>query len=338
MSICLIVANPVAGGVSPELVDRVAQRCAAAGAAAGTQWTTAAGSATAQVAAAVTGATPPQLVIAVGGDGTVREAAEGLARGLGRWDGAATADGPALVIVPAGTGNSVHRALWADRPWDEVLDVCLGSVFTGRPGAGRSADAGAGSARKVTVRHLDLARIVGADRAVLLGASSGFIAEVTAAARDFLHVPGRERYHQALARVLADFRPYPGRVLLDGKLLHEGPTTMATVGGGRHRVGAFEVLPRSVLDDGLLDVCVVDGDLDDTYRAELAGQIMAGAHVGGPGITYAQGRRITIERTDGEPVTFEHDGELWRVDGAAVTLAVVPSAVPACAPVEPVAG
>jgi diacylglycerol kinase (ATP) len=221
-------------------------------------------------------------------------------------------------VLPSGTGNSTARALWGQLTVAEVLR-----------------EVAAGSCR---VRQLDLARLVEDDRAVVLGASSGLIADVTRVATGFPDVRGRERYHRALAEVLSRPSPYPGRVLVDGEVLHDGMTLLATVGGGRHRVGTFEVLPRSVLDDGLLDVCVVDGGMTPQEIGALAPHVMGGTHLGRSGVAYGQGRQVRIERTDGEPLPFEHDGEVWGAGAGAVTLDVVPGGVPVLAPGIAVAG
>ncbi|MEU7905459.1 diacylglycerol kinase family protein [Actinoplanes sp. NPDC049118] len=319
---CLVVANPVAGAVTTDLIGEVAERCGKAYEVVGTELTRRAGGARELVADAFTRPDPPRLVVAVGGDGTAREAAEGMARALGRWPHGAgpgpASDAPALLILPAGTGNSSARAIWGDRTWEDVVTRAL-----------------TGPAR---VRHLDLMRLVEADRAVMLGASAGFIAAVTEAALAHTDIPGRDRYLQAMAATFASYRPYAGGVLVDGEPLHEGATTLVTVGGARHRVGTFEVLPRSVLDDGELDVCAVRGWSSDEERAELATHIMAGTHLGHPGVYYGRGRRIELTRTDGEPLCFEHDGEMWTGAAGSLTLEVVPGAVPVLAPVEAVAG
>jgi len=323
-----VVANPAAGAVTEELVESLVSTAGELAGSADVRWTGAAGDATRMAASAAGAADPePVAVLAVvGGDGTAREAADGLARGLGRWPaghpggpGAAGGGaGPALLVLPAGTGNSTARALWGHLSAADVLQAV--------------ADGGC------RVRQLDLIRLVEDDRAVALGASSGLIADVTRVAAGFSHVRGRERYHRALGEVLSRPAPYPGRVSVDGTVLQDGPTLLVTVGGGRHRVGTFEVLPRSVLDDGLLDVCVIDGGLPPAAVGELAPHVMSGTHIGRRGVAYAQGRRVTIERTDGRPLPFESDGEVRPGDGTAVTLEIVPAAVPVLAPVDPVAG
>jgi diacylglycerol kinase (ATP) len=308
---CLVVANPTAGSADPDLTGRILSTTQVLADSVRVHWTTAPGDATRVVAqAADSGADAPGVVLVIGGDGTVREAAEGIARA------AHPGPRPALLIAPTGTGNSVHRALWGDLlPWPEVLRTALGT-------------------RATVTRCLDIAWAGGRERAVLLGAATGFVAEVTARARELTEVAGRERYHRAMGEVLPAFRPYPGRVTVDGTVLHKGATTMALVGGARHRVGTFNVLPRSELDDGLLDICVIDGDLDTAERDELALHIMAGTHLGRPGVHYAQGRHVLLERTDALPLAFEHDGELWPSARRSVELRVSPGAVPALAPAK----
>jgi diacylglycerol kinase (ATP) len=326
---CLVLANPSAGLAARAFGQDVADRCVASCLSVETRMTATAGDA-ARIVAETVGAAAgvrPHLIVAVGGDGTARETAEALARALGRWPAggaAVTAPGidggsgldadvavPALLVLPAGTGNSTYRALWGERDWAAVLTAVL-----------------RGDAQ---VRHLDLARIVACDHAALLGASTGLIAQVTELASQLTEIPGRERYHQALGSVLASPTSYDGRVLVDGEEVHSGQTTMVTVGGGKHRAGIFEVLPQSVLDDGLLDVCVVAGGLDEATRTELAPLVMTGRHIGHPAVRYVKARQVTIERTDGEQLCFEYDGDVVTDPGTAVTLEVVPAAVPAFA-------
>ena len=154
--------------------------------------------------------------------------------------------------------------------------------------------------------------------------STGFAAQAIDRAESLTGLSGRARYERALLDLAGTFRSYPGRVAVDGVEVHKGRTMLANVGGSRYRGGQFEVLPHSVVDDGLLDVCVIGGDHDP---AEMLGLARAGTHVTRPGVVYARGRRVTLERTDGEPLWFEHDGEVAVAPGGTRTLDVVPGAV-----------
>jgi diacylglycerol kinase (ATP) len=158
----LIIANPAAGTVTPALVWELVRVCRRQVRDVSVRWTTAPGEATriARRAAesvpfahralafpTAVSAAPAEartVVVAVGGDGTVREVAAGLASA---WRGASPTP---LLIVPAGTANSGYHALFGESPWQSTVESLLTSS---------------------AVRWLDLARVAG--RLVFAGASAG---------------------------------------------------------------------------------------------------------------------------------------------------------------------
>jgi len=303
----LIVANPAAAGVSAVQVAALADRLRSSVTRVETAWTGRPGEA---VEFAGQAATDPDvvLVVAVGGDGTVREVTEGLVRSPRRQDGRGA---PVLLALPAGSGNSTCRNLWGELEWSEVLDTALDP---------------AGS----TVRDLDVMRLVEPDLDVLLGASSGFLADVLIGAREVTGLAGRDRYYAAAAGVLAAMPAHPTKVTVDDQIIHDGPVSLAAVGGGRFRAYAFQFLPRSVLDDGLLDICVIDA-LTGTAVAEVADLVPTGGHLSRPEVTYRRGRRVCLERTDGHPLVAEFDGEVWAAAGSTLTVEILPGALRALA-------
>lgn len=310
---CLIVANPAAGTMSEALVGQVTEIAARHVPSVRAFWTTRRGEATAEVRRHVARAGGrPGVVVAVGGDGTVREVVEGLVRPGRAIAGAPVAGEQALFVVPAGTGNSNYRAHWGDLPWAEALEVAL----SGLPG---------------TIARLDLARVPELAELVVLGAGAGLTAKVLESARE-VPLTGRARLAAALEHAAAQYTPYEGRVTVDGVVLHEGKTVLANVGGGPYRAWQYTVLPHSVLDDGLLDVCVVGAEVDAIQVPRL---LKTAEHVGLPGVFYGRGRRVVIERIDGVPLCFEHDGELKAGIGARFTVEVMPGALPTlCTPVK----
>ncbi|WP_369212271.1 diacylglycerol/lipid kinase family protein [Streptomyces flavofungini] len=305
----LVIANPASGSHSPALVREVREMCSAHLAQTEVHLTTAQGDATVFVRRALERAEgAPDLVVAIGGDGTVREVVQGLHGAVGR---------AALMIVPGGTGNSAYKMLWGERPWSEALKSVL-------------ADSGAGGSARL--RRLDLARLAETRNCVLLGSCSGVIADALITAADS-PLKGRERYAKAFADTAAGYAPYPGRVVVDGRVVHEGPTVLANVGGGPYRGGRFLVLPDSLLDDGLLDVCVIGGAV---AAADVPGLTLRADHMNHPATVYARGRTITVERTDGERLPLEHDGEYQHAIGSSATFEVLPGALATWAPTEPV--
>ncbi|MEN9705500.1 MAG: hypothetical protein RLZZ393_1379 [Pseudomonadota bacterium] len=106
----LFIANPVAGGGrARRLWPRHAAALLAAGIEPRIHWTQAAGDGSAAVAEAW--ARGERRFVAVGGDGTVNEALNGLAEAFGT----PTTTTPWLAVLPAGTGNDWFRQLQLPR-------------------------------------------------------------------------------------------------------------------------------------------------------------------------------------------------------------------------------
>jgi diacylglycerol kinase (ATP) len=290
----LIVANPTAGIDAPDLADEVAARCA--------KWlpsvelvrTRYPGHA--RDIAASPAARRAAVVVAIGGDGTASEVAKGLR--------AAGGEPPPLLVVPAGSGNSFYRAVWQDVPWQDAFDAVLGGDRA--------------------TWAIDLARIPETGSEMVLGSCTGILPEVLRVAAGIKDVRGGARYDRAIASVLPTFAPYPGRVTIDGVEAYRGPVTLTTIGGGRWRGFRLEVLPRSVLDDGLLDVCVFGGGFD---LLEYGALLEDGSHLSHPAVTYGQGATIGIERTDGLPLSYEHDGDPFPLERTSYTVQVLPGAL-----------
>jgi diacylglycerol kinase (ATP) len=247
---------------------------------------------------------PPDLVVAVGGDGTVCEVVTGLHRA-----GTAGAAVPPLLVAPAGTGNSTYRGLCDDAPWEAVA----GQALRG----------------EAVIRPLDLGRVTHNDHLVVLGSGSGLFAESLAAIKDRPE-RGRDLLMKAAAEAMARYRPYPGRVSVDGETFYEGGIVETIIGGFRYRGGLLNLVPKSIVDDGWLDVTVVTAAVD---MAEFAQAAQGGMVYDVPGILHGRGSRIGIARTDGQPLLWEHDGELMPPEPA-YEIAVLPGAVRVLTPVE----
>jgi diacylglycerol kinase (ATP) len=301
----VVVANPAADATTAALVETIAAECARHVGECLVHWTTGVADAT-----AVAARQECDLIVGVGGDGTIREITEGL---VTRPDPA-----PSLLALPGGSGNSFCRGLWGERDALQVLQTALDPA-------------------RAHIRHADVLRVARDGRHALLGVSAGFLAEVlVAGART--GVSGVARYHAGAATTLAHPPVFPGRVRVDGALVFEGDASLVNVGGGRYRAaGMLYLMPRAVLDDGLLDVCVVAAMPAD----ELMGFVPAvqtGQHLGDPHVTYVTGRHVVIESTDGLPLVAESDGDIIDDPSAVLTVEIVTGAVGVLAPRETVAG
>lgn len=296
LSDCLIIANPAAAGVDADSVREISARLSARARTVRTAWTECAGH-----AADLVRANPDAgLIVAVGGDGTVAELVPALLGG--------PRSQRVVCPLPLGSGNSTARNLFGDLDWRQILDLL------DAPGA-------------CEIRTLDLLRLVEPATTAVLGTSTGFLAQVLVAARSVdPAVKGIERYYASAVDVLRAMPAHPTRVTVDGIVLSDGPTSSVAVGGGRFRARSFQFLPKSVLDDGLLDVSTIDA-LDSAAVAEVLPLIPTGQHLGRPEVRYAQGRTVVIERTDGQPLVAEFDGSVWDAAGSRLTVEIVANAL-----------
>ena len=104
------------------------------------------------------------------------------------------------------------------------------------------------------------------------------------------------------------------RVTVDGELLNpEGVILLCTIANGQYVGGAFRCAPRSLDNDGLLEVCLVKPVSHITFMKLIKGYT-EGTHLEDPQfakyIEYRRGKKIEIEAPEGFVYSF--DGELIR--------------------------
>jgi diacylglycerol kinase (ATP) len=211
------------------------------------------------------------IVAALGGDGTVNEVVNGLA-------GSETA----LAALPLGTVN----------------------VWVREMGLPVQARAAAQELTQGETRVVDLGRANG--RHFLLMAGIGIDAAVTAEVR-----AGEKKRLGALAyllqatRLAGRYRGTRTTLLLDGRRV-KGRVLQVVVGNSRLYAGVLKVTHQAVIDDGLLDVCVIKGD-----RVYLlpwhALWVLLRRHVNNPDIEYYRARTISIAAN--KPLPVQVDGE-----------------------------
>jgi diacylglycerol kinase (ATP) len=185
------------------------------------------------------------IVVAAGGDGTVNEVMNGLVN-----------TNTALATLPAGTVN-----IWA-REMGLPMDIPQSAAALLQ--ATRS-QIDVGRVRSITPRRWLLRRKVTmksptlVDRYFLLMAGIGFDAAVTAGVNS-----AEKKYLGAIAYVKQAFQiihQYQGShltIYLDDKKVR-GRILMAVVGNSQLYGGVIKFTLNAVVDDGLLDVCIVKG-------------------------------------------------------------------------------
>ena len=243
------------------------------------------------------------MVVAVGGDGTAHEVANGLldARQAG---GAA---GPALALVPVGTGNDFAKVLPGAAPRARAL---------------RTVGHG-------TVRAFDAGRVHwnGRSEWFVNAMGTGIDGEVVRQLARSRNLPGGAVYLTALVRALLGYRPIPVR-LTAGDFRFEGRVMTLAAGNGRCVGGAFQLCPGARPDDGLLDVSII-AEIGPWGIARTLPGVLTGRLAGKPGYLAHRTRRLRLELLGPGPHHVQLDGELREVAApATLEVEVVPGVLP----------
>ena len=286
----VVVANPMAGrGRGGRRVGEVERRLAELGVPHRIE--VSASAADLESLARSAGEAGAAIVAALGGDGSVHAAANGV---LGT--------GAALAVIPSGTGDDFAKAI----------------------GAG-SLDAATRLLVDPTIRPIDVVHVVAGatERSFVNVAGAGFDSEVNETANAMtLPLGGTGTYVAAVVATLRRFRPAAYRISVDGEEL-DGPAMLAIVGNGRSYGGGMRVLPEASLTDGLLDVCVV-GELSRAAFLRAFPTVFRGTHVKHPKVRMLRGKRVTMEAD--RRVDVYADGE--RIGPLPAIFEVVAGALP----------
>jgi YegS/Rv2252/BmrU family lipid kinase len=233
------------------------------------------------------------VVIACGGDGTVRAAAEGV-----------VGTKCALAVVPAGTANLFAGALELPNDPAEIVKLI---------------DAG-------ERRTIDTGTCNGQTFAVMAGA--GFDAAMIDAADNAKDHLGTIAYVRAGVKEARTRQPFQARVTVDDTMFFEGPATCVLVGNVGTLKGGVQAFPDASVTDGILDVAVLTAAGMREWAGVMVAAIRHRQHVAAHA-QMGKGREIVVE-LDGKH-RFQLDGGMKGLTKR-LELAVCPQSLVLCAP------
>jgi YegS/Rv2252/BmrU family lipid kinase len=243
-----------------------------------------------------------EMVVAVGGDGTLNEVVCGF------FDaGRPVAPQALLGVVALGTGSDFARTL-------------------GQPGLEEAcARLGGRDSRLIDVGHARFTSHAGAptQRCFVNVASFGCSGRVTRLVSPRLkRVSGSLAFTLATVRALATFHDQRVSMSLDGGPALEYSITNCAFCNARFFGGGMQVGPQASIDDGRFDVTLWSGfGLLDFVRKRRS--LYSGAHVDDPGTRLLHASHATAESA--AEVLFELDGE--SVGRLPVELRILPRAL-----------
>ena len=236
------------------------------------------------------------LLVVVGGDGTVHEVVNGVA---GR-------EGVELALIPRGTGWDFARTHGVPKRLDEALRIA-------REGEARAFDLG-----WATYRSDGVDGSAWFANMASVGMSGAVAAKANATTKA---LGGKTSYLLALAAVFARWKNVRLNVAVDDER-REALMEDCIVALGRYLAGGMMITPDAEPDDGLFDVLVI-GDMTRSELVRVMPKIYRGTHLPHPKGEVLRGTTVTIDAD--EPMPIQLDGE--QPGTTPTRFKVVPSAI-----------
>jgi diacylglycerol kinase (ATP) len=296
---CSIIVNPNAGrGQAGRKVSAVRGLLGRYGADVRWLFTTAPGDAEAMARKAVEDG--DKLVIAMGGDGTIHEVANGV---LGAKD-------VVVGLIPFGTGNDLARALGLFGN----VEIACGALLDG-------------VCRTVDVGELE-GQGTGGKRHFLAVAGAGFDAHTARTVNSGVRfLSGAPAYVYGAVATLIGFQPFDITLTIDTGEVIRTPAMFATIANSSTTGGGMKIAPDADVSDGLFDICLVSAVPKLTLLHQLT-KVFDGAHVNHPAVRIVRTSSVTIEADPPQPLLI--DGEVLGT--TPVTARVLPGALRVMAP------
>ena len=243
-----------------------------------------------------------ERILAVGGDGTISETLNGFFR-----EGQPVNPAAELGILPMGTGGDFQRTLGI-RDMNEAVAVVL-----------------AGKTKTIDAAHIRYERHTGgrAERYFINLTSFGMGGEVATRAKNALSsMSGKAAFMYATVEVFFRYQAKTVELSLDGGAPTTHKILNIAIGNGRYHGGGMHVCPKALLDDGVLEVTIIDSlgmftlakDLPVLYSDDVYKH---------PKVHHYRAKELLA--TSQERVSIEVDGE--ALGTLPIEVRVVPAAI-----------
>ena len=221
------------------------------------------------------------LIVSIGGDGTVNEIVNGIMK---------SKNDPSLGIIPLGWANDFIKS--TDIPSD-IIEACKILI----KGKTKKIDIGAINSQ------IYFANICGV----------GFDAEVAQLANQMKSKHPNLRILSAfiyvfatVKKLLSPFSYHNVKIKFDGQEIHSKILFIA-ISNGKIYGGRFNITPEAILDDGLLEVCVVE-EMGRFKYLSIIPKVFKGTHASIKGINFYRAKEVIIQSS--ETILAQVSGEV----------------------------
>lgn len=222
-----------------------------------------------------------KLIVSIGGDGTVNEIVNGIMK---------SKNNPSLGIIPLGWANDFIKSV--DIPSD-ITQACQILVH----GKIKKIDIG------VINSQIYFANICGV----------GFDAEVAQLANQMKSKHPNLRILSAFVyvfatvkKLLSPFGYHNVKIKFDGQEIHSKILFIA-ISNGKIYGGKFNITPEAILDDGLLEICLVE-EMGRFKYLSIIPKVFKGTHASIKGISFYKAKEVVIESS--ETILAQVSGEV----------------------------
>ncbi|MBO7677895.1 MAG: YegS/Rv2252/BmrU family lipid kinase [Erysipelotrichaceae bacterium] len=237
--------------------------------------------------------------IACGGDGTICEV----------FNAAIHKENVSVSVFPCGSGNDFVKVFGGPERFMDIRKII-----------------------EAPSRKIDVLKV--GDRYSINVVNFGFDTTVAIQVnkdRDRTGKGSKSSYTKGIIKALITSMKNDFKVYADGELLDtSGVALLCTLGNGQYVGGSFRCSPRAVLDDGLIEVCLVK-TISRLKFVQLIKSYTEGTHLDDPKlqniIIYRQAKKVDVEAPEG--FAFSLDGEIVyqnkfsvEIDEKALNLAV----------------
>jgi len=236
-------------------------------------------------------------IVAMGGDGTINEVANGVLNSKSSYP---------LGVIPAGSGNDFVRMTGIPADPMHAIDTLVSGEE----------------------RTIDLGHIVG-DRYFVNGLGIGIDAQV---ARDVLKMErlrGTTAYLYAAIKEVIRFKAFPVK-LTGTDWIEEREFISLGIANNKYAGGGFKLAPRAEIDDGLVDITAIEDFSSRFKRLINLPKARKGTHLKLNEVHYHQDRSVTVSST--AKLIAHIDGEVYRLPKSPFEVAVAPKALQVIAP------
>lgn len=241
-------------------------------------------------------------VYAVGGDGTVREVAEGITKRVEKEKSKGRLfKKPIFSVIPAGSGNDFARSEYGENvsPF-KVID--------------RYAEG------KYDCHEFDIG--TGNDNVFVNIASVGFDAEIVKNAERFKKnvLTRKISYILSLLYTVFRFRGIDIEMDIDGEVTRRKMLLLA-VANGQYYGGGIWIAPKADMQDGLFDIICIPM-MNPLRTFVLLPTLLKGSHLKRKEVIWKRGKKIDVRCPAGETL-LNLDGELSKTDR--ISFRILPS-------------